>query len=95
MMYAIMVLFALSGIAGPSLQSLISRQIPPQEQGELQGSLISIASLTAIAGPLLYTGLFATFTKADAPVYFPGSAYLAASAICLACYALLALDKRP
>lgn len=94
MMYAIMVVFALSGIAGPSLQSLISKQVPPQEQGELQGSLISIASLTAIAGPLLYTGLFATFTKPGAPVYFPGAAYLAASAICLVCYGLLALSPK-
>jgi DHA1 family tetracycline resistance protein-like MFS transporter len=82
MMYAIMVIFALSGVAGPALQSLISRGIPPSQQGELQGSLISITSLTAIIGPLAYTWFFSRFTDPHAPFQFPGVAYFAASIIC-------------
>ncbi|MBS1983671.1 MAG: TCR/Tet family MFS transporter [Bdellovibrionales bacterium] len=81
MMYAVMGLFALTGISPPALQSLISRDAPPEEQGELQGSLMSIASLTAIVGPLLYTSLFARFTRPDASIYFPGVAYLVAAII--------------
>ena len=88
MMYAILPSIALSSIAGPALQSLISKNTPPKEQGELQGSLISIASLTAIAGPLLYTGLFASFTTSEAKWYFPGMPYLVASLICLICLLL-------
>jgi DHA1 family tetracycline resistance protein-like MFS transporter len=93
MMYAIMAVFSLSGIAMPSLQSMISKSVPPQEQGELQGSLISIASVTAILGPLLYTGLFSYFTKSDRSIVFPGSAYLAASFICMFSFFLLKLQR--
>ena len=59
MMYAVMVFTCLSGLGGPALQSLISKEVPPSEQGELQGSLISLASLTAIVGPLFYTDILA------------------------------------
>lgn len=93
MMYAIMVLFALSGVSGPALQSLISRGTSPSEQGELQGSLISIASLTSIVGPVLYTSLFTAFTAPSAPLEFPGAPYVAASVICLIAYLVLSLPS--
>jgi hypothetical protein len=32
---------------------------------------------------LLFTGLFTEFTKTDAPIHFPGAAYLGASVICV------------
>lgn len=81
MMYGVMVFTCLSGLGGPALQSLISKEVPQSEQGELQGSLISLASLTAIIGPLFYTDIFARFTKADAGFYFPGMAYMAAAVV--------------
>lgn len=93
MMFAIMPLIAVSGVAGPALQSLISKNTPPQEQGELQGSLISIASLTAIVGPLLYTDLFARYTAADSKWIFPGMPYLAAALICVLCVPLMYLTR--
>jgi DHA1 family tetracycline resistance protein-like MFS transporter len=63
MMYAILVPSALAGIGGPAIQSLISKNVHSQEQGELQGTLVSLGSLTAIIGPLFYTGLFSYFTE--------------------------------
>ncbi len=84
MMYAIVVFFSLSGITMPSLQSILARHVPPGRQGELQGSLVSLSSAASICAPILYTGLFVRFTGPDAPVYFPGAAYLGASAICVA-----------
>lgn len=89
MVYPLLVVTSLAGIAPPALQSMITRGVPPQEQGELQGSLISIASLTAIAGPLLYTQLFAVFTRPDGPVQFPGIAYMTAAGICILALVLL------
>ena len=80
MMYAVMVFTCLSGLGGPALQSLISKEVPPSEQGELQGSLISLASLTAIIGPLFYTDIFARFTN-EQGFYYPGMAYMAASVV--------------
>jgi DHA1 family tetracycline resistance protein-like MFS transporter len=78
MMYAFMVPFGLGGIAGPALQSLISQQVGANEQGELQGGLTSMQSVTTILGPLVASNLFAHFTSGTSFVYFPGAAFLAA-----------------
>lgn len=98
MMYPIMALIPLSGIAGPALQSMISKNVPPQEQGELQGSLMALASLTAIAAPLFYTSLFARFSDPNVPGYFPGISYFVAAVICVVSVGLVFLrpaDIRP
>ena len=76
MMFAIMVPFALGGIAGPALQGIISNQVPDNAQGEIQGSLTSLASLTSIFGPLLMTTLFAQYSAPEAAVYFPGAPFM-------------------
>lgn len=83
MMYAILIPASITGIAGPALQSLVSRETPPQEQGELQGSLVGLASLTAIIGPLIYTELFARMTAPSLSQPFPGAPYIAAAVISL------------
>lgn len=82
MMFAWMVPFALMGLVMPALNGIMSKAVGPREQGELQGALACIGSLTSIAAPPLLTNLFAYFTSASAPVYFPGAAFLAAS-LCL------------
>ena len=76
MMFALMIPFALGGIAGPSLQGIISGQVPANEQGELQGALTGLISATSIVGPLLMTNLFSWFTTKEAPVYFPGAPFM-------------------
>ncbi|GAA4460014.1 tetracycline resistance MFS efflux pump [Nibrella saemangeumensis] len=76
MMFAFLVPYCLGGIAGPALQGIISTQVPPNEQGELQGALTSLMSATSIVGPLLMTNLFAYFTGPKAPVFFPGAPYI-------------------
>jgi MFS transporter, DHA1 family, tetracycline resistance protein len=76
MMYAIMVPFALGGIAGPAVQGIISNQVNKNEQGELQGGLTSLLSIAAIIGQPLMLGLFRVFTKENAPIYFPGAPFL-------------------
>lgn len=79
MMFAFMVPYCLGGIAGPALQAILSGHVPPNEQGELQGALTSMMSLTSIIGPLLMTNLFAYFTKPAAPVHFSGAPFLLGS----------------
>ena len=74
-MYAGLVPYCLSGIAGPSLQAYISGKVPANAQGELQGSLTSIVSLSAIAGPPLMTNLYAGFSSETALFDFPGAAF--------------------
>jgi DHA1 family tetracycline resistance protein-like MFS transporter len=83
MMYAFLIPYTLGGIAGPTLQGIIANQVPASEQGELQGALTSLMSATSIVGPLLMNGLFAYFTGANTPYYFPGSPYILASILCV------------
>jgi DHA1 family tetracycline resistance protein-like MFS transporter len=84
MMFLFLIPYCLGGIAGPALQSIISGNVPPNEQGELQGALTSLMSATAIIGPPVMTGLFAFFTKKNAPVHFPGSPFLLGAILMLA-----------
>ena len=83
MMFAILVPYCLGGIAGPALQGLISTQIPANEQGELQGGLTSLMSVTSIIGPPLMTTLFAWFTSKQAPFLFPGAPFLMGAVLML------------
>ena len=76
MMFAVTAVYALGGLAGPALQGSISGQVPPNEQGELQGALTSLISATGVVGPLFMTSLFAYFTRPRAPLYFPGMPFL-------------------
>jgi len=73
MMFAFLIPYCLGGIAGPALQGIISSQVPANEQGELQGALTSLMSVTSIIGPLLMTQLFSAFTGPAASLYFPGA----------------------
>ncbi|MEO6523359.1 MAG: TCR/Tet family MFS transporter [Mucilaginibacter sp.] len=76
MMFAFSIPYCLGGIAGPSLQGIITSQVPANEQGELQGGLTGLVSLTQIAGPLIMNGLFFYFSGKTAPIYFPGAPFL-------------------
>ncbi|MBK7171775.1 MAG: TCR/Tet family MFS transporter [Bacteroidales bacterium] len=90
MLYFIMIPLSLGGIANPALQSIISNQVPSNEQGELQGALTSLMSVTSIIGPVLMTGLFSYFTTKNAPIYFPGAPFMMA-AILIVLSALFAI----
>jgi DHA1 family tetracycline resistance protein-like MFS transporter len=89
MMFAFSVIYCMGGLAGPALQGIISAHVPSNEQGELQGALTSLMSLTTIVGPLVMTNLFYYFTHKSAPVYFPGAPFLL-GAILLAASTFLA-----
>jgi DHA1 family tetracycline resistance protein-like MFS transporter len=61
------------------MNAIMSKKVPPNEQGELQGGLASMMSLTTILGPLLMTQILGRFSGAGAPIYFPGAAFLLAA----------------
>jgi DHA1 family tetracycline resistance protein-like MFS transporter len=75
MMYAFTIVYCLGGISGPALQGYISSHVPANEQGELQGALTSLISVTSIIGPLLMNNLFAWFTT-PGHLQFPGAAFV-------------------
>jgi DHA1 family tetracycline resistance protein-like MFS transporter len=82
MMFAFLIPYCLGGICGPSLQSVISGHVPANQQGELQGALTSLMSLTTIIGPLIMNSTFSYFTTDKAPFYFPGIHFLI-GAVCM------------
>nr|WP_236649547.1 TCR/Tet family MFS transporter [Rhodopirellula sp. SM50] len=68
---------ALGGLAGPTIQSLITKTVDETEQGEVQGALTSLQGLTSIAAPIVFTsGLFGYFTSEVAPFQFAGAPFL-------------------
>ena len=80
-MYAVMTVGGLGGLAGPAAQALISRAVRANEQGEVQGALASLMSLTGVVAPLASTMLFAHFTGPAAPVDLPGAPLFLAAAL--------------
>ncbi|RYZ96262.1 MAG: MFS transporter [Sphingobacteriaceae bacterium] len=84
MMFAFMIPYALGGIAGPALQGIMTNEVPANEQGELQGGLTSLMSVSTIFGPMVMSFIFYYFTKPDAPVHLPGAPFFLGAALMLA-----------
>lgn len=83
MMFAFMIPYALGGISVPNIQSILSSQVDANEQGELQGGLTSMVSLTAVIGPILMTSSFTFFTKNPDTLYFPGISFFVGGVLAL------------
>lgn len=81
LLYAAMVPYVIGGVAGPTVQGLMSNKVSDKEQGNLQGVSTSLVSLMAVIGPLIYTWLFHEYTGDDAPIYFPGAPYVLGAVI--------------
>ena len=88
MMFVFLVPYCLGGICGPALQSIMASHVPSNQQGELQGSLTGVMSITTIIGPLIMTNIFAHFTAKTASVYFPGAPFLVGGVFMLASAAM-------
>jgi DHA1 family tetracycline resistance protein-like MFS transporter len=85
MMYAVVAVYCLGlGLLNPSVQGLLSRAMPANEQGLLQGAMTSVMTSAAIVGPLIANGSFALFISPGAPLNLPGAPFFAGSALCLA-----------
>jgi MFS transporter, DHA1 family, tetracycline resistance protein len=83
MMFAFMIPYAFGGIAVPNIQSILSSRVQANEQGELQGGLTSLVSLTAVIGPLVMSSSFTFFTKDPETLYFPGISFFIGGILCL------------
>ena len=88
MLFCAIPVAALWGLAGPSGQALITRRVDPSEQGRLQGALASLTGAAGIIGPSIFTGVFAYFIAAGAPMPLPGAAFLTATLFVAVSFAL-------
>lgn len=103
MVYAIIPIGSLAGLTLPALNGIMSRTLPANAQGELQGAISSLNGLSMIIGPFVMTQIFAAFTKPGepftlggftvlphgAPFYFAGAPFVLGG--CLAAAGLIPL----
>ncbi|MGD9688234.1 MAG: TCR/Tet family MFS transporter [Phycisphaerales bacterium] len=83
MVFATILFGALSGIAGPAVQAMITKSVRPDEQGTVQGALSSLAAIAGIVGPQVGGHLFAYFISERAPAPIPGAPFLASALMSL------------
>ncbi|WP_199099857.1 TCR/Tet family MFS transporter [Dyella sp. ASV21] len=83
-------LMALWGLSGPPIQSLMTHQVDPSEQGRLQGAISSLSSFAGIFGPYLFAQVFSYSISPNAPLHLPGLAFVL-SAILLAIGTVIAV----
>ena len=70
-------------LCGPSAQGLMTRHVAHNEQGQLQGSVQCIRSLTNLIGPLIFTLVYYAALRPGSHLHLPGAPFLLASAILL------------
>src|SRR5437870_1334245 len=76
MMYAVTALYCAGlGLLNPAVQGLMSRSVPANEQGLLQGAMAGVMTATALVGPPLANGLFAVAISDQSPVALPGAPF--------------------
>ncbi|WP_069300183.1 TCR/Tet family MFS transporter [Neptunicoccus sediminis] len=81
--FALLPVSALGMLAGPAMQGIMSRAVPDDAQGELQGVVSSVRAMASIIAPLVMTGLFSLFTREGAALYFPGAPFIASAFLIL------------
>jgi DHA1 family tetracycline resistance protein-like MFS transporter len=86
---------ALWGIAAPAIQSLMSRRVDPSSQGKLQGAINSIRAVTGMAGPVLFTQIFALAIAPCFGFHLPGAPYYLAALLLGASLLLAVYVTRP
>ena len=84
MMFAWLATMFFAAVAMPVTNALMSHRIEANAQGELQGAVASLYSLSAIVGPPLMSQLFGYFSSPAAPVHLPSAAFVASAILTIA-----------
>lgn len=94
MMFAWLGSWLFGAMVMPTTNAYMSHQIEPDAQGELQGAVASLYSMSSIVGPPLMSQLFARFSGPDAPLHLPGAAFLAAAILAWCCFGIYRFAAR-
>lgn len=82
MLFASVPFACLIGLTMPSIRAILSRAVPPNAQGELQGAIGGIVSFSSIVVPFSMTHLFSIATTGG--LQMPGAPFFAAAIALLA-----------
>jgi DHA1 family tetracycline resistance protein-like MFS transporter len=80
---------AFGNIAGPSLQSLMTAKVGPDEQGRLQGAMGAVGGVTGFFGPIAFTQLFAWSIAGGRGAEWSGITFLSGAALSLVAWAIV------
>ncbi|HTL67508.1 MAG TPA: TCR/Tet family MFS transporter [Lacunisphaera sp.] len=94
MLYAVMIYGVFAGIAGPALQAYITKHVPPNEQGSVQGVYSGLQSLASIPGPLLGGWSFGWAVEAGRAEWLVGTPFFIGAALTFLALALAAQTFR-
>jgi MFS transporter, DHA1 family, tetracycline resistance protein len=83
-----LIIGSISGLTFPAMQSLMTEKVAEDAQGELQGAIGSVVSLTSIIGPPAMTGVFGAYADSTG-LYFPGAPYMLAAMLMTIAVAML------
>jgi MFS transporter, DHA1 family, tetracycline resistance protein len=93
--WASMMIFIFAGITSPSLSSLLSKRVGVDQQGQLQGALAILFGLTGLAGPLVFSNIFAWSIGAGGWLHLPGLSMLTGGLVTVVGLAMAFLYARP
>ena len=82
-----------SGFAFPAMQQMMSTRISEDAQGELQGAIASMISLTSIFGPVMMTAVFGAYADKQG-LYFPGAPFLLGTLLMVVAVAIYAVTAK-
>jgi MFS transporter, DHA1 family, tetracycline resistance protein len=94
MMFAWLATWFFGAIVMPSTNALMSHRVPADAQGELQGAIASLYSLSSIVGPPFMAQLFGRLSAPDSPVHLPGAAFIAATLLAMSSLVIYWLATR-
>lgn len=83
------------GFVHPMLTAMMSKVVPDDAQGELQGGLSAITNIAMLVGTVFFSQVFGFFMREDAAWRTPDAAfYIAAGGLALALLAFVMLTRR-
>jgi DHA1 family tetracycline resistance protein-like MFS transporter len=94
MIWVLIPISACGALVAPAMQGVMSRAAGADQQGELQGVLSSISSLSMILSPVMMTQAFFWFTRDGADPFLPGAPFLLAAILMAGAFAIFATTRR-
>jgi len=94
MMFAWLLTWLFGAMVMPTTNAYLSHRVGKDAQGELQGAVASLFSLSSIVGPPIMTQLFGRFAAADAPVHLPGAPFWTSAILGTGCFVTYTLVTR-
>lgn len=89
-----LVINAVEGFAHPMLTALMSKAVPADTQGALQGGISALLSLAMLFGAIFYTQIFGFFLSEASPLRSPDIPFFIAASLVTASFVLFLAQGR-